>query len=151
MAISNKVAYSWSMITLASTALGIDEGSTVLEGVSGIKWSKKRKIESNYGLGGRPCSRGFGNISYEASITMDYATQQGLRSTYGSLMDIGEFDLIVSFANPMASDDWVTSTVTLKGCIFSEDGMESQQDDTNITHEFDLNPFDIQIGSGDTV
>ena len=28
---------------------------------------------------------------------------------------------------------------------------EAQQDDTNITHEFDLNPFDIQIGSGDTI
>ena len=82
---------------------------------------------------------------------MDYATQQTLRSTYGSLMDIGEFDLIISFANPMASDDWTTTTVTLKGCIFSEDGMESQQDDTNITHEFDLNPFDIQIGGGDTI
>ena len=55
---------------------------------------------------------------------MDYATQQMLRSTYGSLMDIGEFDLIISFANPMASDEWATTTVTLKGCIFSEDGME---------------------------
>lgn len=151
MAIINNVAYSWSMITLASTALGIEEGSTVLEGVSGIKWSKKRKIEPNYGLGGKPVSRGFGNISYTASITMDYATQQTLRSTYGSLMDIGEFDLIISFANPMASDDWTTTTVTLKGCIFSEDGMESQQDDTNVTHEFDLNPFDIQIGDGDTI
>ena len=78
MAIINNVAYSWSMITLASTALGIEEGSTVLEGVSGIKWSKKRKIEPNYGLGGKPVSRGFGNISYTASITMDYATQQTL-------------------------------------------------------------------------
>lgn len=58
------------MITLSSTALGIDEGSTTLEGVSGIKWSRKRKIESNYGLGGKPVSRGFGNIVYEASITM---------------------------------------------------------------------------------
>ena len=151
MAIINNVAYSWSMITLASTALGIEEGSTVLEGVSGIKWSKKRKIEPNYGLGGKPVSRGFGNISYTASITMDYATQQTLRSTYGSMMDVGEFDLIISFANPMASDDWTTTTVTLKGCIFSEDGMESQQDDTNIVHEFDLNPFDIQIGDGDTI
>ena len=46
------VVFTWSMITLASTALGIEEGSTVLEGVSGIKWSKKRKIEPNYGLGG---------------------------------------------------------------------------------------------------
>ena len=70
MAIINNVAYSWSMITLSSTALGIDEGSTTLEGVSAIKWSKKRKVESNYGMGGRPVSRGFGNITYTASITM---------------------------------------------------------------------------------
>ena len=84
MAIINNVAYSWSMITLSSTALGIDEGSTTLEGVSAIKWSKKRKVESNYGMGGRPVSRGFGNITYTASITMDYATQQLLRSVYGS-------------------------------------------------------------------
>lgn len=151
MAIINNVAYSWSMITLSSTALGIEEGSTVLEGVSGIKWSKKRKIESNYGMGGKPVSRGFGNITYTASITMDYATQQTLRSIYGSLMSIGEFDLIVSFANPMASDDWTTTTITLKGCIFDEDCLESQQDDVNILHEFSLNPFNIQIGDGDLV
>ena len=151
MAIINNVAYAWSMITLSSTALGIDEGSTTLEGVSAIKWSKKRKVESNYGMGGRPVSRGFGNITYTASITMDYATQQLLRSVYGSLLEIGEFDLIISFANPMAGEDWTTTTVTLKGCIFTEDCLESQQDDTNITHEFDLNPFDIQIGSGDTI
>ena len=59
MAIINNVAYSWSMITLSSTALGIDEGSTTLEGVSAIKWSKKRKVESNYGMGGKPVSLGF--------------------------------------------------------------------------------------------
>lgn len=64
MAVINNVAYSWSMITLASTALGIDEGSTTLAGVSGIKWNKSRKIEPNYGMGGKPVSRGFGNISY---------------------------------------------------------------------------------------
>lgn len=40
MAVINNVAYSWSMITLASTALGVEEGSTTLEGVSGIKWNK---------------------------------------------------------------------------------------------------------------
>lgn len=55
-------------------------------------------------MGGKPVSRGFGNISYITSITMDYATQQTLRSVCGSMMDIREFDLITSFANPMASD-----------------------------------------------
>mgnify|MGYP003444611913 CR=1 FL=1 len=88
MAVINNVAYSWSMITLSSTALGIEEGSTTLEGVSAIKWSKKRKVESNYGMGGKPVSRGFGNITYSASITMDYATQQLLRSVYGSLLGL---------------------------------------------------------------
>ncbi len=45
---------------------------------------------------------------------MDYATQQLLRSVYGSLLEIGEFDLIISFANPMAGEDWTTTTVTLQ-------------------------------------
>ena len=141
MAIINNVAYSWSMITLASTGFGNRGRLHRARRCFGYQVEQETQIEPNYGLGGKPVSRGFGNISYTASITMDYATQQTLRSTYGSLMDIGEFDLIISFANPMASDDWTTTTVTLKGCIFSEDGMESQQDDTNITHEFDLNPL----------
>lgn len=81
---------------------------------------------------------------------MDYSPQNVLRSVYDSLMDIGEFDLVISLVNPMPSDYWTTTTVTLEGCIFAEDGMETQQDNTNITHEFDLNPFDIQIGDGDT-
>jgi hypothetical protein len=59
-------------------------------------------VKSNYGMDGKPVSRDFGNITYTASITMDYNTQQILRSTYGSLMDIGEFDMIISFTNPMA-------------------------------------------------
>ena len=144
MIIINNIAYRWSMITLASTALGINESSTVLEGVSGIKWNKKRKIESNYGMGGKPISRGFGNITYTTLTTMNYATQQTLRSPYGSLMDIGDFDLIFSFSILMTSDDWTTTP--LKSCIFDEDCLESQQDDVNITHEFSLNPFDVKIG-----
>lgn len=89
-------------------------------------------------MDGKPVSRDFGNITYTASITMDYNTQQILRSTYGSLMDIGEFDMIISFTkSPWPSDDWETTTVPLKGCIFTEDVLETSQDDTNITHEFD--------------
>lgn len=57
------IAYSWSMIVLTSTALGIDEGGTVLDGVSGIKCNKNRKIEPNYGMGGKAVSRGFGDVS----------------------------------------------------------------------------------------
>ena len=46
MPVINNVAYSWSMITLSSTALGIEEGSTTLEGVSGIKWSPSARSKA---------------------------------------------------------------------------------------------------------
>ena len=77
---------------------------------------------------------------------MDYNTVSQLRSLAGSLMDLCEFDLIISFTNAYAGEDWQADTVTLKGCLFNEDGLESKQDDTNITKEYDLNPFDMITG-----
>lgn len=143
----NNVAYSWAMIELSAPALtGSSNGnSIILQGVSGIKWNIKRNVQANYGLGGEPINRGFGNREYTASITMDYNTQVQLRNLMGSLMSLGEFDLVISFANELGTDNWSTETVTLKGCIFNEDGMEASQDDTSITKEFDLNPFKIVL------
>ena len=135
------------MIRITIPALDITEDSTIMQGVSAIKWNKTRKMENNYGLGGNTIGRGFGNKTCEASITMDYNTVSQLRALAGSLMDLGEFDLIISFTNIYAGSDWSAETVTLKGCVFNEDGMESQQDDTNITKEFNLNPIDILTGS----
>lgn len=141
----NNVAYSWSLVQLTSPALtgSSDANPTILTGVSALKWNIEHKVETNYGLGGEPVNRGFGNTTYTASITMDYNTQVQLRALGGSLMNLGDFDLIVSFSNEMGSDDWTEETVTLKGCLFNEDGLEVSQDDTNITKEFNLNPFKI--------
>ena len=147
-AIINNVAYSWSMIRISIPALDISEDSTIMQGVSEIKWNKVRKIENNYGIGGNAINRGFGNKTCTASITMDYNTVSQLRALASSLMDLGEFDLIISFTNAYAGADWTAETVTLKGCIFNEDGMESKQDDTNIAKEYNLNPFDIITGEG---
>lgn len=145
----NNVAYSWSMVQLTSSAL---TGSTnpnpiILQGVTAIKWNRKKKMETNYGLGGEPVNRGFGNTEYSAQITLDYNTQVQLRALKGSLMAIGEFDLVISFANEFNSKDFSTETVTLKGCLFNEDGMEVSQDDTSITKEFELNPFNIVLST----
>lgn len=143
--IINNVAYSWAMIELTAPALAgsPNANSAILAGVTSIKWNRTRNIKLNYGLGGRPVNRGFGNIEPSASITMDYNTQVQLRALAGSLTALGEFDLVISFANELGTENWTTETVTLKGCIFNEDGMEASQDDTTITKEFDLNPFDI--------
>ncbi len=135
------------MIELTSPALtgSGDSNPIILEGVTAIKWNKKRNVKLNYGLGGKPVNRGFGNIEPTASITMDYNTQVQLRGLLGSLMAIGEFDLVISFANELGTENWTQETVTLKGCMFNEDGFEAEQDDTTLTKEFDLNPFDIII------
>ena len=147
--IVNNVAYSWAMIELTAPALtgSANANFITLQGVTGIKWNRKWNVQTNYGLGGKPVNRGFGNWEYTASITMDYNTQVQIRSLRGSLTALGEFDLVISFANEFETEDWTTETVTLKGCLFTEDGMEAAQDDTNITKEFDLNPFDIVIES----
>lgn len=157
----NNVAYNWAMVQIASAELAgnTDANPTILQGVNAIKWNKKREVKKNYGLGGNITSRGFGNKVCEASIKMEYVTQVQLRNGLPSLMDIGQFDLIISFADPVTSQDisaqgtlpgndssaWTTETITIKGCIFNEDGAESEDDDDKIEKEFDLNPLDILI------
>lgn len=151
----NNVACSWAMIELKATAFG-DNSDLILSGVTSIKWSRKWKVATNYGLGGKPVSRGFGNWEYTASITMDYNAQSAIRAIAvgsggeASLTALGEFDLVISWASESSDTAaaYLTESVTLKGCVFTEDGMEASQDDTNITKEFDLNPFDIAINSG---
>lgn len=147
--IVNNVAYSWAMVQLTSLALtrSANPNPIILQGVTAIKWNRKKKVETNYGLGGEPVNRGFGNTEYTAQITMDYNTQVQLRVLKGSLMALGEFDLVISFANEFNTQDFSTETVTLKGCLFNEDGMEVSQDDTNITKEFELNPFKIELST----
>ena len=151
----NNIAYNWSMVQLISTELGEDGTAQVLQGVSGIKWSKRREVKPNYGRHGKQVSRGLGNEVCTASMTMDYATQVLLRAGLNSLKELGAFDLVVQFADPIGGvgyvpgasggSSWVTEKIILKGCFFNEDGMESQTDDDSITKEFDLNPFDIEI------
>ena len=149
------------MVQLASDELApsIGNNPAILQGVSAISWSVKREVKKNYGLGGNLSSRGFGNRVCEAKITMDYHTQDMLRNGSSSLMDLGQFDLIVSFANPICALDpenltpgddstaWTTQVVKIKGCVFTEDGMDTKVDDENIEKEFDLNPLDIEFVS----
>lgn len=157
----NGVAYNWAMVEIASPGLtgNSNVNDPILHGVSELKWSRRRELKNNYGLGGNLSSRGYGNKVCEASIVMDYDTQVQLRNGLASLADIGEFDLVISFAGVATQTEisaqglspdenggnWTTETITLKGCVFTEDGMESKVDDENITKEFQLNPRDIII------
>ncbi len=142
MAQINHVACSWSMIELQAPALGED----IFVNCIAINWNAARTVETNYGLGGQPRSRGFGNNELSASITLDVATMIMLRNldsnTGKTLMSLGEFDLIVSWISDIMQNT-PEEAVTLAGCFFSEDGMEANQNDTNITKQYDLHPFRI--------
>ena len=143
MATINNVGYSWSMIQLQTTIPGESEKAPILVDATAISWSAQRKMEYTYGLGGQPRKRGYGNITYEASITLPYGTQIELRTKGGgTLMGLGEFNLKVSWVNDLAAN--VTSeVVTLAGCTFTEGGFDANQDDTSLTKEFQLNPYRI--------
>lgn len=140
----NNVAYSWSMVQLQTNLSGDTASAPIFVDCTAISWSTDRKIESIYGLGGQPRKRGFGNVTYTASITLPYSTQVELRnkSSDGTLLGLGEFNLVVSWVNDLAEN--VTSeTVTIAGCLLSQSGMDANQDDTSITKEFDLHPHRI--------
>lgn len=130
------------MIDLQAPALGED----IFINCTSISWNAARTVETNYGLGGQARSRGFGNNEVSASITLDVATMIMLRNldsnTGKTLMSLGEFDLIVSWISDIMQNT-PEETVTLAGCFFSEDGMEANQNDTNITKQYDLHPFRI--------
>lgn len=140
----NNVAYSWSMIQLQTSLPNESSQSPIFVDCTSIKWSTERKVESIYGLGGQPRKRGFGNVTYEASITLPFSTQIELRSksTDNTLLGLGEFNLIVSWVNDL-SQSKISETVTLAGCLLTQSGMEASQDDTSITKEFDLHPHRI--------
>lgn len=130
------------MVQLKSSITGDTGGETALFiDCTAVDWKTSRKMEEIYGLGGQSRSRGFGNVVYSASIEFPYATQEYLRtkSTNGTLMGLGNFDLVVSWCNDLA-ESINAEAITLKECVFTESGMETKQDDTSITMKFDLHP-----------
>lgn len=143
----NNVAYSWSMIQLQiqnNNNLKDSSSSPIFVDCTNVSWSTERKVEDVYGLGGQPRKRGFGNVTYSASITLAYGTQITLRnySPDGTLLGLGEFNLVVSWLNDL-SQNATTETVTLAGCLITQSGMDASQDDTSLTKEFDLHPYRI--------
>lgn len=124
---------------------GAEDG--MLVDCTAINYSTERKVDEIYGLGGQPRSRGFGNVTYSASIELPYATQVLLRSksANGTLLGLGNFDILISFVNDL-SENANSETVTLQDCFFSQSGMDAKQDDTSITQTFDLHPYRIYTG-----
>lgn len=146
MALINGRSYDWEMIEFNFSNIA---GEAIV-GITGIKYSRERKIEHNYGVGSKPISKGYGNVTHTASITLTKTAEQQLSTlvSSGLLEDLGEFDLVVSYNHP---DSGATIIDTIKSCVFSEQGSDVSQDDTTIEKEFNLNPGDIEFGDSSLV
>ena len=103
--------------------------------VSSITYTEEQTKENNYGAGNRPVSRGKGAINASGSITLSMNDVEALRdvATDGSLLKIPAFDIQVSFLNEQK-----VVTHILKNCEFTDDGVESSQDDKDISRSFNL-------------
>lgn len=142
----NGRSYDWSMIEINFSNIA---GEAIV-GITNVKYKRERKIENNYGAGSEPISRGFGNYTYTASLTMDMNAIQQLKglTTTGVLEDLGEFDVVVSYNHPTSG---MTVVDTIKACIFSENGVDVSQDDTTITQELNLNPGGMEFGDSSII
>ncbi|MGL5692204.1 MAG: hypothetical protein ACRDD8_15495 [Bacteroidales bacterium] len=134
----NGKAYDWSDIEIRFSNI---TGEPIMD-IKAISWKADRKIESNYGIGSQPISRGYGNWTYEASIDLGYGAQVELQrlSPDGTLHGLGEFDVIIAHQN---IDEGKETANILQRCIFSEDALDAKQDDTDLVQTFKLNPGGI--------
>jgi hypothetical protein len=125
----NGTSYEWVQIELRLF-------NRTVPGVTAIKYEETRDIVDNYGAGKYPVSRAYGKIETKASITLEMVEVEALQSaiTTGSLMDIPEFDIVVSYL----PEGGIICTHTLHNCRFKGNKREAKKGDTTIEVEIEL-------------
>lgn len=121
----NGINYSWGNIRIILFG-------TIITGVTKISYKTKQKKENNYGFGYEPISRGYGNKEYEASIEIytDELKRIIAAAPNRAIMEIPPFDIIVQFEDP-ATGILLTQD-TLRMCEFTEEGLDSSQNDSKL-------------------
>lgn len=125
----NGTAYSWSQIKV--NILGVP-----VVGIDAIKYGEKQAIEDNMGAGNRPVSRGYGGITAEAAVTLHMEEVEAIQRAVptGNILDVPEFDIIVSFL-PTGGN---IVTHTIHNCKFKDNMRDVKQGDMKIAVEIEL-------------
>lgn len=120
----NGINYSWGDIKVVLFG-------RVVTGITSVSYNRKQTKENNYGQGEEPISRGYGNVEYEASLTL-YADE--LRALKASaiaagtdLLGLSPFDVQVIYG---ASRTQTFGLDVLKSVEFLEDPLTANQNDT---------------------
>jgi hypothetical protein len=125
----NGKSYEWADIII--NILGIP-----FAGVTNIEYSETQEMENVYGAGNRPVSRGYGNITATAKVTILMEEVESIQAIApsGTLQRIPEFDITVAFVDVSL----IPRVHTLKNCRFMNNARTSNQGDTSIPVELDL-------------
>ena len=112
-------------------------------GIVAIDYEDDQAVDNIYGAGQTPISRGYGNITPKASITLLRSEAEALRSASGTrrLQDIAPFDIIVCFV-PVIGGTMITHKI--RNCQFTKDALGIKQGDTKNEQQFDLVPSHIE-------
>lgn len=125
----NGVAYSWADINAHML------GRTVL-GITAISYEDDQDITDNYGGGQFATSRGYGQIKFKGSLTMEMKEVERLTEAVptGRLQDIPPFPITTSYVN--AANKTVTHKLIM--CQFKNNKRNVKSGDTNIEVELEL-------------
>lgn len=125
----NGVAYSWADINAFML------GRTVL-GITALSYEEEQEITDNYGAGQYATSRGYGQVKFKGSLTMEMKEVERLTeaSPTGRLSDIPPFPITSSYVN--AANKTVTHKLIM--CQFKNNKRAVKSGDTNIEVELDL-------------
>lgn len=110
--------YEWEDFTLII-------GTTIIEGLRGMKYEAKRETEALYAKGAEPHSIQRGNLSYEGEMTMTQSQYETLRAAGNGTVLRLTVDAIASYGNP---PDVVISD-KLTGICFESEPKEFKQGD----------------------
>lgn len=136
----NGVEYSWNNIES-------NLGGSPMFGITAISYKDEQEVENHYGAGAYPCSRSFGRIKCEASITLLASEFFRLlkNAPNGRLQEYDPFDLVVTYTStpvgglfPTTQNTVETHRVIIKNAQFKSVSVEWNEGDTKAEIELPL-------------
>lgn len=128
----NGRAYDWAQVFVR-----MSNGSTPFFGITSVSYSDSQEMENNYGAGNMPTSRGYGNYTAEASVSLTMEEVEKIQAAVpsGRLQDLPEFDLGISFVHPETAR---IVNHTVRNCKFKGNSRELNQNDKQFVVELEL-------------
>lgn len=117
---------NYSAVNVNNIAFGVP-----VTGITKISWRKKQVKDNNYGLGQDPISRGYGQNTYEGTMTVykDWWQSVVNASPNKDPLSIGAFDWTITYGNPPQTPLVIEK---LRAFEFLEDGIDVNAGDTKL-------------------